>query len=157
MRTVLFYILLLIPIILWIIVVIPAYASALRLPDYSTEIVYATVSASPFVGGDISIFGEVTPIILAGLILALMPKSSEINYFAIILAIVSYALFIQLSVFFSPGGPGVGLISANWDGEQFDKAQKTILGVVSNLRMTMIVIAASILGFKVKGGNIKAG
>lgn len=79
----LFYVLLLIPTIVWIILVIPVYVPTLNLPDYSSSIVYAIVTASPLVGGDISIFGEVTPIILAGLTIALMPKSHEINYFAI--------------------------------------------------------------------------
>jgi hypothetical protein len=117
-------------------------------PEISSAIVYSIVTASPLVGGDISIFGEVTPIILAGGIIALLPNSEHgSNMFAFAEAVLIYALFIQLSVFFSTG-EGVALLSNNWPDIAGPK--KTILGIVSNIRIMSIVVAASILGFKVK-------
>jgi hypothetical protein len=141
-----FYLLLCIPILAWASVVLPTYF--LNTLDIAVGLVYAIVTVSPVVGGDFSIFGELTPIVLAGSIIALMPKSqNEINYFAVLLAIVSYLLFIHLSVFFS-SGPGVGLLSVNWN--QIAGPQKTILNLVSNVRVMAIIVGASLLGFKVK-------
>lgn len=104
-------------------------------------------SASPLVGGDISLFGEITPVVMAGLIIALMPKTSSVNYIAAFLAFISYILFVHLSWFFL-SGPGVGLISLDFD--KIAGPQKTILSLVSNIRIMVAVILASILGFKIR-------
>jgi hypothetical protein len=146
MRTGLFYLLLCLPIVVWALIVLPVYASSL--PDWSSNLVAALVAASPIIGGDVSIFGELTPMILAGLIIGIAPASKDINYFAVVLAVLSYALFIHLSVFFS-SGPGVGVMSANWDDTALP--QKIALGFVSNVRVMLIVIAASLVGFKIRG------
>lgn len=148
MRAFAFYACLSIPIIAWALIVLPNYL--LTGTDVSTAMVYAVITLSPVIGGDFSIFGEITPMILAGSIIALMPQAKDdINYSAILLAITSYLLFIHLSVYFS-NGPGAGLIAANWDNPT--NSQKVVLNLVSNVRVMAIVVAAAILGFKVKGG-----
>jgi hypothetical protein len=146
MRVAAFYVLLLVPLVLWVLLVVPvAFSSD---PTLSDNLVYGIVSISPIVSGDLSIFGEVTPVVLAGAIIALMPNSkSEIRPVAIFLAVLSYLLFIHLTVFFT-SGEGVGVISANFDN--IEEPKKILLGVISNVRVVMIVVAASIIGFKVK-------
>jgi hypothetical protein len=146
MKIAAFYGLLSVPIILWAILVLPIYFSAG--PDLSSNLVYGIVAVSPIVGGDVSLFGEVTPVVLAGAIIALLPNTKQdIKLIAIFMAILSYVLFVHLTIFFT-SGPGVGLISANWD--KIDEPRKILLGVMSNIRVMAIVIAASIVGFKVK-------
>jgi hypothetical protein len=135
-----------VPILAWILIVLPNffYESGVGI---SATLLSAAVGLSPVVGSDLSIFGEVTPVILAGSIIALMPKSEEVKYLAVGLAFISYLLFIHLSFFFSSGA-GIGLIAANFD--PIDAPQKVILNLVSNVRVMAIVVAASILGFKIK-------
>jgi hypothetical protein len=149
MRVMAFYAFLVLPIALWALLVLPVYLA--NIPDLASAIVYAVVAVSPIVGGDVSIFGEITPVILAGAIIALMPSSKgDIKISAIILAVIAYVLFIQLTVFFS-SGRGVAILSATWD--EISQPQKIILGLISNIRVMAIVVAASILGFKVKASN----
>jgi hypothetical protein len=149
LRSVAFYFLLSLPILAWALVVVPNHLFGLA--DISLAIVYAAVTVSPLVGGDVSIFGEVTPVLLAGAILALTPKSKgRINVLAIGLAVLTYALFLHLSVYFS-SGPGVGLLAADWSN--IEEPQRTILKLVSNVRVMAIVLAAAILGINVKGNG----
>jgi hypothetical protein len=93
MRTFTFYGLLAVPILAWMGIVLPNffYESGVGI---SATMINAAVTLSPVVGGDLSIFGEVTPVILAGSIIALMPTSKDVKYLAVGLAVVSYLLFI---------------------------------------------------------------
>jgi hypothetical protein len=147
MRTPGFYFLLLVPIFVWTLVVVPNYYSSSNLADFSATVVAFAVAISPVVGGDVSLFGEVTPIVLAGSIIILMPQSTKINYVAAGLALISYFLFLHLSVYFS-SGPGVGLLSERFD--DIAAPQKVILTLVSNVRVMAIVVCAAILGINVK-------
>jgi hypothetical protein len=132
--------------ILWALLVLPISLSTI--PELSNKLVYAIVAVSPIVGGDVSLFGELTPVVLAGAIIALLPNTKQdIKLIEIFIAILSYFLFIHLTVFFTSGS-GAGVISANWDNT--DEPKKILLGVISNIRVMAIVIAASIIGFKVK-------
>jgi hypothetical protein len=150
MRAAAFYLLLCIPIVVWAAVVIPNYLSFLDSVNYSAAIVAAAVAVSPVVGGDISVFGEVTPVILAGSIIALMPAQAQnVNYAAIGLALCSYLLFVHLSVYFT-SGQGVGLLEFTFPS--IAEPQKIVLSLIANVRVMAIVICAAILGFKVKAG-----
>lgn len=145
MKTVAFYMLLLLPILFWAVLVLPIYL--LPNSEASTLILSSVVDASKLVGGDISLFGEVTPVILAGAIIALSPSSKQnINLLAIFIAVVSYILFIHLTVFLT-SGKGAGVISATWDDPE---KKKVLLGVISNIRTMTAVIAASLIGLKIK-------
>jgi hypothetical protein len=150
MRAFFFYCLLAVPILAWMGIVLPNFLYEPAV-GFSAAMITTAVAISPVVGGDLSIFGEITPVVLAGSVIALMPKSQDSKYLAVGLAVglavVSYALFIHLSVFFS-SGPGIGLLAASYD--PIDAPQKVILNLVSNVRVMAIVVAASILGFKVK-------
>lgn len=146
MKTAAFYGLLSLPIILWAVLFLPIYI--LPSSDLSTHILSSIVDASKIIGADISIFGEVTPAILAGAIIALSPGSKQnINLAAIFIAVLSYIFFLQLTIFFT-SGQGAGVISATWD--QPDEPRKALLGAISNIRTMTIVIAASIIGLKIK-------
>jgi hypothetical protein len=146
MQIAVFYLSLFFPILIWAAIVLPNYI--INSSGISTAVIYSIVSVSPLVGGDISLFGEITPVILAGLIITLLPASKDgTNYLAIFIALLDYLAFLHLNIYFSDG-PGVGLISANWDN--IVEPQKILLSVVSNIRTTAIVIAFSILGLKVR-------
>lgn len=94
-------------------------------------------------------FGEVTPMLLAGAIIALIPKrQSGIDLVAVGLALLSYVLFIHLSVYFT-SGPGLAILNADWN--DIEGPQKIILKLISNVRVMSIVVAAAILGFNIKG------
>lgn len=147
MRAFVFYSLLCLPILAWAAIVLPNDLTFIN-PDLSTTVVSYAVALSPVVGGDISIFGEVTPIVLAGLIITLAPKSDRINYLAVALAIVSYLLFLHLSVYFSTG-EGVGVLDNTF--REATGPQKVILSLISNVRVMSIVVATALLGFKLKG------
>jgi len=148
MRTAAFYFLLCVPIAIWGVVVLPNLFSFNEFVNYSATLVASAVAISPVVGGDISVFGEITPVVLAGAIVALMPAQAErINYAAIGLALCSYFLFVHLSIYFT-SGPGVGLLEFKF--HSITDPQKIILNLVGNVRVMAIVICATILGFKVK-------
>jgi hypothetical protein len=155
------YGLLSIPIIAWAMLVLPNYAT-IFLPDtfpnayiLSTVVVKAIVTVSPLVIGDISIFGEITPIILAGAIITLLPGTRGTpNAPAVVLALIAYFMFLHLSIYFSSGA-GTALLSADFDDIQ--GPQKTVLTLVSNIRVMAIVIAGTIVGFSVKSGKSTGG
>jgi hypothetical protein len=112
-------------------------------PEISSAVLYGIVVVSPLVGGDMSIVGEITPMILAGASIALLPNSKGTsNLFAFAECILIYILYIQLSLFFSTG-EGVALLYSNWPDIAGPK--KIILGIVSNIRIMAVLIAASIL------------
>jgi uncharacterized membrane protein len=143
-----FYGLLSLPIVFWALVVLPNYF--FDLSPISTGMVYAAVTASPLIGGDVSIFGEVTPMLLAGAIIALIPKPKNgVDVIAIALAVASYVLFIQLSIYFS-SGPGMAILYSDWH-DNIAEPQKIILKLVANVRVMAIVVAAAILGYNIKG------
>jgi hypothetical protein len=146
-RQVLFYLLLSLPVVLWAGIVLPFNSW----PDISAAVVYWIVAAFPLVTSDISIFGEITPVILAGAIIALRPSTTLSNIIACIVCIIIYLLYIYLSVFFLKER-GVALLSYTSGGD-YVASQKTILAFVSNIRIMSIVVAASILGFEVKNSK----
>lgn len=152
-QSVAFYSLLSLPICVWGLMVLPN-AGAESSSQISSAIIKTIVAMSPIVGGDLSIFGEVTPVLLAGSIIALAPNASNRNYYALILCLLSYALFVHLSVYFTAGFGSV-VLSQNWGDTS--SAQKVILNLISNVRVMTIVIAASILGFVVKGASQQQG
>jgi hypothetical protein len=151
-RTIVFYALLSIPIVIWVIFVLPNSVVTFFPNAYliSTAAVQAAVSASPLIAGDISIFGELSPIILAGSIIALLPDShGRLNVYALAVALVGYLMFLHLSIYFSTGG-GAGLISSA-DFHDIQRARETLLALVSNVRIMIIVVAGAIIGINVKG------
>jgi ABC-type Na+ efflux pump permease subunit len=152
MRLLVFYFLLCVPILAWAIVVLPNDFSLLN-PDLSGAAVSYAVALSPVVGGDVSIFGEVTPVVLASLIIALVPQSNKTNYFAVCLAFVSYLLFLHLSVYFS-SGTGVGILENRF--RSITEPQKIILTLISNIRVMAIVVCAALLGFTIKSSSKEA-
>jgi hypothetical protein len=151
------YGLLTIPILVWALLVLPNDAT-LYAPDrfpsaymISGSVVQAIVGASPLVASDISIFGEITPIIMAGAIIALLRSSREAPRVpAICLAIVAYLLFLHLSIYFY-SGPGADLLSSVFDN--IEKPQKSLLSLVANVRVMVIVIAGAMLGLTIKNGS----
>jgi hypothetical protein len=160
-KTTIFFGLLSIPILAWVVLVLPNYVTIL-LPNsfpnaymISSGFMKALVSVSPLVTGDISVFGEITPIILAGALIALLPDSRGVpNIPAIALAVVAYFMFLHLSIYFSSGA-GAALLSADFDDIQ--KAQQTLLTLISNVRVMAIVIAGAIVGINVKSGHSQSG
>jgi hypothetical protein len=131
------------PIIVWIAIVIPFWAGD---ADFPAGLVSAIVTAAPLIAGDISVVGEMTPGILAGFIIALLPSSQyETTIKAVALAALIYFLYIYLAIFFS-GEKGELLLGVHSHDVSTDR--KTILSVCSNVRVTAIAVAASIIGLK---------
>jgi hypothetical protein len=154
-RTIGFYALLSIPIVIWAIFVLPNSVVSFFPNAYliSRTAVQAVVSASPLVAGDISLFGEFSPIILAGSIIALIPDShGRLNVYALAVALVGYLLLLYLSVYFSTGA-GAGLI-ASADFHDIQRARETLLSLVSNVRIMIVVVGGAIIGINVKGNKL---
>jgi hypothetical protein len=147
-RTKIFYLLLLSPIFIWALIVAPGWV--FDDPELPKKLTYALVFVSPVVSGDISIFGQVTPVILAGAIISLLPKKDGINFSAIVLAAAIYVLYIYLGWFFADGA-GSTLIDRLWHTDDEKAASgKTILSFVANIRTMALVVAASIIGLRVR-------
>ena len=146
MQRIFFYGLLILPIIAWAILVIPHYVFGAD--EVSAAVVGAVAYVSPIITGDLSLFGELTPAILATAIITLLPSgNTKVSLLAIAIILVGYVLFIHLSIFFS-SGPGSALLAANFPDPT--QAQRTIVTVVSNVRVMEIVTAAALFGFKLK-------
>ena len=129
MRRIAFYLCLFIPIAGWAAVVLPTYFG--RFEDLPYIIVKTCIDLSPVVAGDLSLFGEITPVVLAGAIIALMPPAKQnVDWGAAALALLTYFLYIQLNVFFV-SGPGAGLIASIGQNEAAD--HKTVSTFVSNV------------------------
>jgi hypothetical protein len=149
LRTFGFYGLLGLPIIAWVVGVI------LFNVNYSalSSLLFTIVTVSPIVAGDISLVGEITPIALALSLIALAPTSRrEINIVPIATALLIYVLYLHLTVFFS-SPPGRALIRNKWSGDQAVESTKIVLTLLSNIRIAAVVIAASLIGFRIKNGK----
>jgi hypothetical protein len=143
-RTFVFYSILSLPIIVWTAIVIPFWAGD---TDFPAALVSAIVKAAPLIAGDISVVGEITPGILAGLIIALLPSGQyETTIKAVALAVIIYFLYIYLAIFFADTKEGARLLGLISHDPPTDR--KTILSVCSNVRVTAIAVAASIIGLK---------
>jgi len=144
MKVVAFYSVLSLPIIAWGLIVLPWWLKSYEIP---AAVVYAAIMATPLIAGDMSIVGEITPVILAGAIIALLPNSSwQVKVSAVLLAIITYILYIQLSIFFS--GAGQGLIGPEFS--DISRPKMRLLSLISNVRVTAIVVAASLIGLKLR-------
>jgi hypothetical protein len=151
-QTIAFYALLLLPALVWAAIALPEYL--FNSPELSSAVTHLLVAASPVVSKDISIFGEVTPVILAGAIIALLPKTPGSNIAAIILAAVTYILYINLGLFFAGNHGEAVLASKLTEGTPaYAEANKTILSFVSNVRIMALVVAGSIIGLKVRDAS----
>jgi|SRR5216684_368889 hypothetical protein len=147
MRNAGLYVLLSLPILAWAVVVLPGWF--LNDSTFSSQITYALVVASPVISGDLSVVGDFTPAAMAAAIIALLPgEKDKIHYATFVLAVISYVLFIHLGIFFS-SEPGESLLRQNF--ADISNSEKVILKLVSNVRIAAFVVAATILGFKVKG------
>jgi hypothetical protein len=151
-QTIAFYALLLLPALVWAAITLPEYV--FDSPELPSAVTHLLVTASPIVSKDISIFGEVTPVILAGAIIALLPKTRGSYIAAIILAGVTYILYINLGLFFT-GSHGEAVLASKWtEGTPaYLDASKTLLGFVSNVRVMALVVAGSIIGLKVRDAS----
>lgn len=147
MRAALFYGALSIPIVLCALIVVPHYV--LFNDDLPGTLIRWAVQVSPVVTGDLSLFNEITPAIIAAGMIAFMPADSkQLRHSAIFIAFCGYLSFIFLSIFLS--GPGDALLQQNWDGQELVNARSTILKFVSNVRLAALATAGSMLGFKLK-------
>jgi hypothetical protein len=139
-----FYFLLSIPVLGWASLVLPYYTAH---ETITLNIIQLLVGSSPVVAGDLSLFGEITPALIAGGIIAIMPTSSySVKVIAVAIAVITYLLYIHLNIFLS-GDVGEGLLSAVWFDH--DKQRTTLQTIVSNVRTMSIVTGAAILGYKI--------
>lgn len=141
-----FYFALMLPIVAYILIVVPSAFDETHI--ISQGVLDIILRISPILGSDLSIFGEVTPFLLAGSIIALMPIDDEKSKTAaVIICFVIYLLYIHLSLYFS-SGVGAGILASI--ASNVEIAKKSIISIVSNVRTMSVVVAASILGFKLK-------
>lgn len=115
--------------------------------DFAVRTINFLVSTSPILTGDVAIFGEYTPPILAGLMAAAAPPSKQNTPFfiAIGLAVLCYALYVHLTVFLNSGPGGSFLVIGQDDPAA---TQKAMIGLVASIRTFCIVVAGGLLGFK---------
>jgi hypothetical protein len=147
-RVALFYGILFVPIAVYLVFVVPSLVSEWYY--VSQWALNLCLKVSPILGGDLSVFGEVTPVVLAASIIGLMPGGDDkARYIAILLCVIIYAMYLHLSLFFL-NGPGAAILSSVTS--DITVARKVIVTLISNVRIMSIVVAASILGFKIKNG-----
>lgn len=163
-KTTALYALMCAPLLFWALLVVPEYASVewpdrFSFGDYvSSVIVRAVVYAAPLISGDISIFGEITPVLFAGAIIALLPPSKGgVALPAVVLAALVYLTCIHLGYFFS-NDAGYNILSATYPDQgshpDIHDAQKVVLSLISNIRTTSLVILGTILGLRVRETNV---
>jgi hypothetical protein len=148
------------PVLMWALLYVPDFASV-EWPDrfsfgydISNAIVQSIVYAAPLISGDISVFGEITPVLFAGAIIALLPPSKDrVAVPAVVLAGLAYVAYIHLGYFFSTGA-GFDILSATYPDTgahpDIHEAQKVVLSLVSNVRTTSLVILGTIYGLRVR-------
>ena len=120
---------------------------ALGSSDVAGRVMALIVSTAPIVLKDLSLLGELTPAVLAGVMAATVPTRNN-GYLLLLsfgLAVISYGLYLHLSVFFND--PAVVTILQINDIAP-DDGVPVLSSFAGGVRTFSIVIAASLLGLR---------
>lgn len=105
------------------------------------------VSSAPVVMQDLSVAGEITPPILAGLMAATIPQRSSLlrTLISFSLAVACYLLYLQLTTFLGGQEAKTILLSADLSP---DKDTGVLTGFAGGVRTFAAILAAAVIGLK---------
>lgn len=116
--------------------------------DVSGQFIKFILSSAPYVSRDLSLAGELTPPILAGVMSATIPQRSSATrtLISFVLALLCYGMYLHLSVFLTSPQAVAILQSVNQDPRESVSVLSAFSGGV---RTFSAIIAASVIGLRI--------
>jgi len=111
---------------------------------------------APFISADASLFGQVTPAILAGALALLAPPKTQISALVISigLCVGGWLVYLTLSMALADGSTGYQAVETYLEGASNSPDDvKVIQSFVSGSRVFFLVVAATLLGLRLRTGD----
>jgi hypothetical protein len=107
-------------------------------------------ASAPVITGDVSLFGEYTPPVLAALMAATAPPRTDQRPFLIALALAAlcYVLYVHLTIFMQSSA---GEVIINLAGVE---DTTLVLTFVTSVRTFCIVVAAALVGLRINPNQV---
>jgi hypothetical protein len=116
----------------------------------------AIANSAPLIAQDASLFGELTPVAVAAALTLLAPGKTETKliYFAVLLCIVGWGLYLTLSVALQDGSEFHNALQTSIEGDVAGSSGfPAIHGFVSATRVFYLVVGASLVGINLRGAR----
>lgn len=111
---------------------------------------------APFVTADASLFGQITPAILAGALAVLSPAKRELTALVVSLLLCAggWVLYLALSMLLADGTPHFQAAETYFEVTTNNVADvKVVQSFVSSARVFFLVVAATLVGLRLKTGD----